>query len=40
MQSDNPLKNRSLSEDEYMAIYIHPMLKKALARFANINYRP
>ncbi|CAG8588881.1 209_t:CDS:2 [Ambispora gerdemannii] len=40
MHPDNPLKNRDLGEDEYMTIYIHPMLKKALARFSNINYRP
>ncbi|CAG8801405.1 17617_t:CDS:2, partial [Racocetra fulgida] len=37
---DNPLKNRDLSEDEYMTIYTHPMLKKALARFSKITYRP
>ncbi|CAI2177730.1 11452_t:CDS:10 [Funneliformis geosporum] len=40
MNAENPLKNQEMEEDEYMNNYIHPILKKALARFSNIRYVP
>ncbi len=39
MESQNPLKNHDMLEEEYMSTYIHPVIKKALTRFGNINYR-
>ncbi|CAG8713044.1 15419_t:CDS:10, partial [Dentiscutata erythropus] len=37
---NNPLKNKEMTEEEYMNIYIHPVLKKALIRFSDIRYVP
>ncbi|CAG8801534.1 20691_t:CDS:2, partial [Gigaspora rosea] len=37
---DNPLKNHNMLEEEYMNTYIHPILRKALRRFADIRYVP
>ncbi|CAG8596480.1 9915_t:CDS:2 [Ambispora leptoticha] len=38
LMSDNPLKNKEMTEEEYMNTYIHPVLKKALLRFSDIRY--
>ncbi|CAG8625425.1 4090_t:CDS:10, partial [Ambispora gerdemannii] len=40
MGSENPIKDRNMEEEEYMTGFVHPILKKALARFANLRYRP
>ncbi|CAG8673416.1 7751_t:CDS:2, partial [Paraglomus occultum] len=40
MAEDNPLKNYDMLEEEFMNVYIHPVLKKALARFAGNRYVP
>ncbi|KAG9299959.1 hypothetical protein G9A89_009687 [Geosiphon pyriformis] len=40
MGSENPMKERNMGEEEYMTAFIHPMLKKALGRFANLRYKP
>ncbi|KAF0367611.1 hypothetical protein F8M41_013544 [Gigaspora margarita] len=40
LMSDNPLKHKEMSEEEYMNTYIHPILKKALIRFSDIRYVP
>ncbi|CAG8609275.1 6247_t:CDS:2 [Diversispora eburnea] len=40
LMSDNPLKNKEMTEEEYMNTYIHPILKKALIRFSDIRYVP
>ncbi|CAG8634685.1 2990_t:CDS:10, partial [Ambispora leptoticha] len=39
MGSENPMKERNMGEEEYMTAFIHPMLKKALGRFANLRYK-
>ncbi|RHZ90270.1 hypothetical protein Glove_1g45 [Diversispora epigaea] len=40
LMSDNPLKNKDMTEEEYMNTYIHPILKKSLIRFSDIRYVP
>ncbi|CAG8807356.1 1725_t:CDS:2, partial [Racocetra persica] len=40
LMSDNPLKNKEMTEEEYMNTYINPILKNALTRFSDIRYVP
>ncbi|CAG8551763.1 10049_t:CDS:10, partial [Dentiscutata erythropus] len=40
LMSDNPLKNKEMTEEEYMNTYINPILKNALIRFSDIRYVP
>ncbi|CAJ0647025.1 11086_t:CDS:2 [Entrophospora sp. SA101] len=36
--SENPLKNKEMNEEEYMNMYVHPVLKRALSHFSDIRY--